>query len=113
MWERNQLLYCHLHFFYTLQYKFIVDGEWRHDEHQPFVTGSYGIVNTVVLAREPDYIPTVLTPQMTCGSSMDVDNEAFQRVVLNLLLSYCFQIVSEVFVSAFIFFLINCNIFHM
>ncbi|XP_024985729.1 sucrose nonfermenting 4-like protein isoform X2 [Cynara cardunculus var. scolymus] len=63
------------------QYKFIVDGEWRHDEHQPFVTGSYGTVNTVVLAREPDYIPTVLSPQMTCGSSMDVDNEAFQRVV--------------------------------
>ncbi|KVH89879.1 Cystathionine beta-synthase, core [Cynara cardunculus var. scolymus] len=80
------------------QYKFIVDGEWRHDEHQPFVTGSYGTVNTVVLAREPDYIPTVLSPQMTCGSSMDVDNEAFQRVVLDLLLSYCFQIVSEAFV---------------
>ncbi|CAI9284786.1 unnamed protein product [Lactuca saligna] len=25
------------------QYKFIVDGEWRHDEHQPFVTGNYGV----------------------------------------------------------------------
>ncbi|KAH9602460.1 hypothetical protein KSS87_005257 [Heliosperma pusillum] len=36
------------------QYKFNVDGEWRHDEHQPFVTGTYGVVNTVFLAREPD-----------------------------------------------------------
>lgn len=66
---------------FFFRYKFIVDGEWRHDEHQPFVTGSYGTVNTVVLAREPDYIPSVPSPQMTCGSSMDVDNEAFQHVV--------------------------------
>ncbi|KAJ0601946.1 putative AMP-activated kinase, glycogen-binding protein [Helianthus annuus] len=63
------------------QYKFIVDGEWRHDEHQPFVTGNYGIVNTVLLTREPDYNSAVLSPQMTSGSSMDVDNETFQRVV--------------------------------
>ncbi|KAI3756109.1 hypothetical protein L1987_55925 [Smallanthus sonchifolius] len=63
------------------QYKFIVDGEWRHDEHQPFVTGNYGIVNTVLLTRELDYNPAVLSPHMTSGSSMDVDNETFQRVV--------------------------------
>ncbi|KAF5958386.1 hypothetical protein HYC85_005611 [Camellia sinensis] len=35
-------------------YKFFVDGEWRHDEHQPFVSGNYGVVNSVFLAREPD-----------------------------------------------------------
>lgn len=63
------------------QYKFIVDGEWRHDEHQPFVSGNYGTVNTVLLTREPDYIPAILSPQMPSGSSMDVDNEAFQRLV--------------------------------
>ncbi|XP_071737303.1 sucrose nonfermenting 4-like protein [Rutidosis leptorrhynchoides] len=63
------------------QYKFIVDGEWRHDEHQPYVTGNYGIVNTVLLTREPDYNSAVSSPHMTSGSSMDVDNEAFQRVV--------------------------------
>ncbi|CAH1427596.1 unnamed protein product [Lactuca virosa] len=63
------------------QYKFIVDGEWRHDEHQPFVTGNYGVVNTILLAREPDFTPSVLTPHTTSGSSMDVDNEVFQRVV--------------------------------
>ncbi|XP_071730436.1 sucrose nonfermenting 4-like protein [Rutidosis leptorrhynchoides] len=63
------------------QYKFIVDGEWRYDEHQPYVTGNYGIVNTVLLTREPDHNSAVLSPRMTCGSNMDVDNDAFQRVV--------------------------------
>ncbi|CAL5325886.1 unnamed protein product [Camellia sinensis] len=37
-----------------LRYKFFVDGEWRHDEHQPFVSGNYGVVNSVFLAKEPD-----------------------------------------------------------
>lgn len=64
-----------------LQYKFIVDGEWRHDENQPFVSGTYGTVNTVLLTRDSNYIPTVLSPQMPSGSSMDVDNVAFQRLV--------------------------------
>lgn len=63
------------------QFKFIVDGEWRHDEHQPFVTGNYGTVNTLLLPRESDYNHAVLSPHMTSGSSMDVDNEVFQRVV--------------------------------
>ncbi|XP_058084032.1 sucrose nonfermenting 4-like protein isoform X2 [Magnolia sinica] len=64
------------------QYKFFVDGEWRHDERQPSVTGNYGIVNTVLLAREPDPFPANLIPE-THGSrsNMDVDNDAFQRVV--------------------------------
>ena len=56
-----------------LQYKFIVDGEWRHDERQPFVSSNFGIVNTILLARESDYILP--------GSNMDVDNEAFQNLV--------------------------------
>lgn len=63
------------------QYKFIVDGEWRHDEHQPFVTGNYGTVNTILLSRESDFTPAVLSPHTNSGSSMDVDNEVFQRVV--------------------------------
>ncbi|XP_061349109.1 sucrose nonfermenting 4-like protein isoform X2 [Gastrolobium bilobum] len=62
------------------QYKFFVDGEWRHDEHQPFISGEYGMVNTVLLATEPNLVP-VLTPDIVSGSNMDVDNEAFQRVV--------------------------------
>ncbi|XP_061336742.1 sucrose nonfermenting 4-like protein [Gastrolobium bilobum] len=62
------------------QYKFFVDGEWQHDEHQPFVPGEYGIVNTVFLATDPNYIP-VLTPDIASGNNMDVDNEAFRRGV--------------------------------
>ncbi|GER33134.1 5'-AMP-activated protein kinase subunit gamma, partial [Striga asiatica] len=56
------------------KYKFMVDGEWRHDERQPFISSNIGTVNTILLTREPDYVPPVL------GSSMDVD-DAFQRMV--------------------------------
>ncbi|XP_028751563.1 sucrose nonfermenting 4-like protein [Neltuma alba] len=62
------------------QYKFFVDGAWRHDEHQPYVPGEYGMVNTVLLATDPNYMP-VVTPDLTSGSNMDVDNDAFRRVV--------------------------------
>ncbi|KAG1326298.1 sucrose nonfermenting 4-like protein [Cocos nucifera] len=64
------------------EYKFYVDGEWRHDEQQPSVTGKYGIVNTVFLTSEPDPVPAILSPG-TPGSrmKMDVDSEAFQHVV--------------------------------
>ncbi|XP_059632710.1 sucrose nonfermenting 4-like protein [Cornus florida] len=63
------------------QYKFIVDGEWKHDEHQPFVRGNYGTVNTILLARESEYVPEILSARMSAGSNMDVDNEAFKRLV--------------------------------
>ncbi|CAA6662061.1 unnamed protein product [Spirodela intermedia] len=63
------------------QYKFFVDGEWRHDERQPSVTGNYGVVNTVVLTRESDPTPIPNPETPTSGVSMDVDNETFQRVV--------------------------------
>ncbi|KAJ4956135.1 hypothetical protein NE237_012918 [Protea cynaroides] len=64
------------------QYKFYVDGEWRHDENQPFVTGNYGTVNTVLLTSEPDPNPAIFCLE-TPGSrsNMDVDNETFYRVV--------------------------------
>ncbi|KAJ7955063.1 Sucrose nonfermenting 4-like protein [Quillaja saponaria] len=62
------------------QYKFFVDGEWRHDEHQPYVPGEYGVVNTIFLAGDPNYIPA-LSPDLASGSNMDVDNETFRRVV--------------------------------
>ncbi|KAG8369994.1 hypothetical protein BUALT_Bualt14G0071500 [Buddleja alternifolia] len=66
------------------QYKFVVDGEWRHDEHQTFISSNIGTVNTILLTRESDYVPAMLSPQVAPsvpGSSMDVDNETFQRVV--------------------------------
>ncbi|CAN1356717.1 Sucrose nonfermenting 4-like protein [Linum perenne] len=56
------------------QYKFIVDGEWRHDEHQPFVSGSYGVMNTVFLPREPDIIPATYSPRTPGRSNMDLDD---------------------------------------
>lgn len=64
------------------QYKFYVDGEWRHDENQPYVNGSFGVVNTLLLARGPESIPAILNPE-TPGSrsNMDVDNDVFHRVV--------------------------------
>lgn len=63
-----------------MQYKFLVDGEWRHDVHQPCVPGEYGMVNTIFLVTDPNNMP-VLNPDVTSGSSMDVDNEAFRLVV--------------------------------
>lgn len=64
------------------QYKFFVDGEWRHDENQPYVSGSYGIVNTLFLNRQPEPTHAMYNP-VTPGSrmNMDVDNEHFRRAV--------------------------------
>ncbi|KAL5566062.1 hypothetical protein UlMin_029226 [Ulmus minor] len=61
------------------QYKFVVDGEWRHDEHQPFVNGNYGIVNTIFLSGEPDMLPPIFTPEAPGRSNMDVDNDVYMR----------------------------------
>ncbi|KAL6142615.1 hypothetical protein ACLB2K_060892 [Fragaria x ananassa] len=62
------------------QYKFFVDGEWRHNEHQPFVTGNFGTVNTVFLQGEPDIIPSSFSPQTSGRANMDVDNEVFTHM---------------------------------
>ncbi|XP_011014797.1 PREDICTED: sucrose nonfermenting 4-like protein isoform X2 [Populus euphratica] len=58
------------------QYKFCVDGEWRHDELQPHSTTEYGIVNNVQFNMEANY-----NPEMIPGSNMELDNEAFTRLV--------------------------------
>lgn len=55
------------------QYKFNVDGEWRHDEHQDFVSGSYGVVNTVFLGRNSD----IHTADSPGRSNMEVDDNTF------------------------------------
>ncbi|KAK9867655.1 hypothetical protein WJX84_008764 [Apatococcus fuscideae] len=36
------------------QYKFIVDGDWRHDEAQPFMPDPLGNVNNWLFVRRPD-----------------------------------------------------------
>ncbi|XP_059648521.1 sucrose nonfermenting 4-like protein [Cornus florida] len=62
------------------QFKFLVDGEWRHDEHQPVATGSYGVVNTIFLAREPDMVPAIFSPETPGRANMDVDGDPFLRL---------------------------------
>lgn len=50
------------------QYKFIVDGEWRHDETQPFMPDPLGNVNNWLFVRRPDGThgsPTAHGSQMT------------------------------------------------
>ncbi|KAJ7977964.1 sucrose nonfermenting 4-like protein [Quillaja saponaria] len=62
------------------QYKFNVDGEWRHDEQQPFVSGNYGVVNTIFLTREPDTVLSIFGPETPARSHMDVDNDVFMHL---------------------------------
>ncbi|KAL0043392.1 hypothetical protein WJX79_003486 [Trebouxia sp. C0005] len=40
------------------QYKFIVDGEWRHDETQPFMPDPLGNVNNWLFVRRPEQSQT-------------------------------------------------------
>lgn len=73
-----------------LQYKFVVDGEWRHDDRQPSISSNLGTVNTILLTTDS----AIVTPQMPSvgRSSMDVDNGALQRVVwrcLSYVLPFC------------------------
>ncbi|XP_030545595.1 sucrose nonfermenting 4-like protein isoform X2 [Rhodamnia argentea] len=62
------------------QYKFLVDGEWRHDEHQPYATSDYGLVNTIFLTAEANYIPGTPSPDIPPVSNMEVDDHARRLV---------------------------------
>lgn len=63
-----------------MQYKFYVDGEWRHDEHQPYMTSEFGIVNTTFLTPERNSISAVPGPMLP--PFMEVDyNEAAVHLV--------------------------------
>ncbi|CAM8905577.1 unnamed protein product [Rhodiola kirilowii] len=77
------------------QYKFCVDGEWRHDENLPHVlTNEYGIVNTMSLAV--DVPPQVGGSAISDESNMEVDNDAFRRVVSDGMLHEVAPRISEV-----------------
>lgn len=58
------------------QFKFYVDGEWRHDEHQPHATGEFGVVNTIFLTTEASCMPGTPSPATPPGTNMDVDDQA-------------------------------------
>lgn len=64
------------------QYKFYVDGEWRHDERQPSVMGNYGIVNTLLLRSDAEQVGPTVSPSAggsnnanRMATQMDVDND--------------------------------------
>lgn len=63
------------------QFKFLVDGEWRHDDQQPHTTSEYGMVNTLVVPTEHNYL--ALSPEIpsTSTNNMEVDNNAFRHMV--------------------------------
>ncbi|KAJ4839918.1 AMP-activated serine/threonine-protein kinase regulatory subunit [Turnera subulata] len=62
------------------QYKFYVDGQWRHDERQPFINGTYGPVNTIFLTMEPTVVPSILNSEPRGRSRMDLDPEVIQGI---------------------------------
>jgi hypothetical protein len=67
---------------FILQYKFIVDGDCRHDEQQPVVTPTFGTVNNVLLVPGPELLPTAVSPEpLGLRANMEVDHDVFQRVV--------------------------------
>ncbi|CAN0855776.1 Sucrose nonfermenting 4-like protein [Linum grandiflorum] len=59
-------------------YKYFVDGEWRHDEHQSCVTSEYGMVNTLLFPVDANYNPPTGSE---LHANMELDNEQFRRVV--------------------------------
>ncbi|KAL6003531.1 hypothetical protein ACLOJK_023763 [Asimina triloba] len=61
-----------LHFL-VLQYKYLVDGVWRHDEQKPCVTDEFGIVNNIVLVREVQPVISLPPIDPTIQPNMDVD----------------------------------------
>ncbi|XVF66254.1 hypothetical protein PTKIN_Ptkin10aG0020500 [Pterospermum kingtungense] len=61
------------------EYKFLVDGEWRHDERQPHKNCEYGIVNTFNTLPIPAEVPHV-QPRSEMLNNMEVDNGLLHRI---------------------------------
>uniref|UniRef100_A0A2P2L4K5 Sucrose nonfermenting 4-like protein isoform X1 n=1 Tax=Rhizophora mucronata TaxID=61149 RepID=A0A2P2L4K5_RHIMU len=64
------------------EYKFLVDGEWHHDENQTHVTRNYGIVNTVFLDGEQNMIPAVFNAETRGRSNMELDEVFFRPEII-------------------------------
>eukprot|EP00252_Welwitschia_mirabilis_P005934 TRINITY_DN16528_c0_g1_i1.p1 TRINITY_DN16528_c0_g1~~TRINITY_DN16528_c0_g1_i1.p1 ORF type:complete len:509 (-),score=101.56 TRINITY_DN16528_c0_g1_i1:535-2061(-) len=64
------------------QYKFIVDGECRHDEQQPTVTPTFGIVNNIILVTIPELLASPVNQEpFHHGVNMEVDHSVAERVI--------------------------------
>ncbi|KAF9681587.1 hypothetical protein SADUNF_Sadunf05G0017100 [Salix dunnii] len=61
------------------QFKFRVDGQWRVDEQLSFVDGHYGMVNTVVLTKDP---PQILNSETPGRSNMELDDVSVCQEVI-------------------------------
>ncbi|XVF38687.1 hypothetical protein REPUB_Repub20aG0123300 [Reevesia pubescens] len=59
------------------EYKFLVDGEWRHDERQPHRNGEYGIVNTFDTLPVPAEVPQARSEIL---NNMEVDSGLTHRI---------------------------------
>lgn len=60
------------------QYKFIVDGEWRHDEQQAHMADSHGHVNNwiqITASRQHHHILSPAPDMGASGITMDMDQE--------------------------------------
>jgi hypothetical protein len=77
-----------------VQYKFIVDGEWRHDEQQAHMVDTNGNVNNwLLVTKQPHHILPPTSDPVTLGATMDVDHDMLHHIVtilsLNLILPQC------------------------
>ncbi|KAK9108642.1 hypothetical protein Syun_024653 [Stephania yunnanensis] len=56
------------------QYKFLVDGVWRFDEQNPYVTDEHGSINNIIFVRDPEPLPVLTSDTSSSKQIMDVDN---------------------------------------
>ncbi|CAM6040437.1 unnamed protein product [Sphagnum compactum] len=64
------------------QYKFIVDGEWRHDEQQAHMVDTNGHVNNwLLVTKQPHHILPPNSDAIALGATMDVDHDMLHHVV--------------------------------
>ncbi|KAK9120266.1 hypothetical protein Scep_018359 [Stephania cephalantha] len=56
------------------QYKFLVDGVWRFDEQNPYVTDEHGSINNIIFVRDPEPLPVLTSDASSSRQIMDVDN---------------------------------------
>jgi 5'-AMP-activated protein kinase regulatory gamma subunit len=64
-----------------VQYKFIVDGEWRHDEQQAHMVDTNGNVNNwLLVTKQPHHILPPTSDPVTLGATMDVDHDMLHHI---------------------------------